>query len=85
VAEKYRRVFRRENEDGTDNAVIVEWDPAKPTQTFALEAEGYQGTNCLNELSNIEDIIGVSAIEEKPEMHEGNDEQDVFIVGFGGV
>lgn len=85
MADKFRRVFKRENEDGTENAVTVEWDPKRPTETFSFEAEGYKGTNCLNELSHIEDLIGVSVIEEKPEMHEDGGEQDVFIVGFGGV
>jgi hypothetical protein len=81
MAHTQKRVFRRINSDGTENVITTTWEDNKPTASFKLESTGYSGTRCLTELKGIEDVIGASQITEKAEMYDGEDPQNVFIVG----
>jgi hypothetical protein len=80
--EKIKRVFTRCNPDGTSESVVLEWSKAQPMGTFALEANGFKGDSCVETLRGIEEVIGSSSLEMKPEAFDSGGEQDVFIVGY---
>ena len=79
-----KRVFVRTNGDGTTETVALEWNPAKPMESLALDANGFKGNACVETLRGIEDSIGASSLTMKPESFDSDGDQDVFIVGFGG-
>lgn len=83
MADKQTRVFKRHNSDGTTNTVTMSWEKDKPLDTFTMDVDGYKGASCLAELGNVEKLIGISNVIEKPAMYEGEDPQNVFIVGMG--
>jgi hypothetical protein len=81
MTEKYKRVFERQNGDGSKNTIVMEWDKSKPLDSFSMDVNGYEGASCLSELGDVEKIIGLAQVAEKPEFFAGDDAQDVFIVG----
>ena len=78
----HERRFVRHNMDGTTQTVVMSWDSNNPLGTMKTEAEGYSGSTCLTELGNIEKVIGAAKIDAKPEAFNGEDPQNVFIVGM---
>lgn len=76
-----RRAFIRRNQDGSEQRIEITWDKNTPSSTFKLESEGFSGASCITELKDLENIIGVGTMEEKPEMHNTTDPRNVFIVG----
>jgi hypothetical protein len=78
---KFKRVFKRLNSDGSENLIVMEWDPRTPLSSFNMDVNGYTGASCLSELGDVERLIGSAAVTEKPEFYQGEDPQAVFIVG----